>query len=358
MKLLQSIVDQVKEIIEVEFGIMNETGLILACSERKNIGAEQTIPSIVLENQNTVTIIDGISYRKIHIRNKLEYIAFIKSDSKDNLNYLYLFAINITNFKTYQEEKFDKKSFVRNIIMDNVLPGDILTRAKELRVSNNVDRVVFLIKTEKTKEVYSGEVMQSLFPNKSKDFIVVLDEENMALVKELKPKLDKNEIDKIAMIIIDTLNTESMVKARVGIGNIADSIKDIGRSFKEAQTALQVGSIFESDKDVISYDNLGIGRLIYQLPETLCKMFLKEVFPTGSLDVLDREILATIQKFFENDLNISETSRQLYVHRNTLVYRLDKIYKLTGLDLRKLDDAIIFKVSTLVKKYLDKGDCN
>lgn len=353
MKLLQNLVNQAKGTIKAEFGVINESGLILACSDEKNIGGKLDIPEDFIEGQDESIIVDGITYKKVFIKNRLEYIAFIKSSSEEHYNYLSLFCINISNLKTYHEEKFDKRSFIKNIILDNILPGEISIRAKELRLATNVYRVVFLIKTEKSNEVYSTEIIQNLFPNRSKDFIVVLDEEHIVLVKELKSKDDKAEIEKIAAIIIDNLNAESMVKAHVGIGTVVDDIKDIGRSFKEAQTALQVGAIFENDKTIVSYEKLGIGRLIYQLPETLCRIFLKEVFPDGALESLDDETMITIQKFFENDLNISETSRQLYVHRNTLVYRLEKIYKITGLDLRKLDDAIIFKVSTLVKKYLD-----
>ena len=146
-----------------------------------------------------------------------------------------------------------------------------------------------------------------------------------------------------------------MVKASIGIGTIVDSTIDLERSYKEAKMALLVGGIFENDRPIVNYNNLGIGRLIYQIPVEFCKLFLNEVFRTGSFEMLDTETMLTIQKFFENNLNVSETSRQLYVHRNTLVYRLDKIEKITGLDLRRFDDAIIFKVAMLVKRYLDKG---
>ena len=227
---------------------------------------------------------------------------------------------------------------------------------EEPHIPINTCRVVFLIKTAESKDIHPHEVVSGLFPKKQKDYVIALDEETLVLIKELKDADDHEDIDRTAKAIIDTLNTELMVKAQIGIGSVVDNIRDIGRSFKEAQTALQIGSIFDSDKAIIDYNNLGIGRLIYQLPTTMCRLFLKEVFKKGSLESLDQETLLTIQKFFENNLNVSETSRQLYVHRNTLVYRLDKIQKTTGLDLRKFDDAITFKVSLLVKKYLDKAE--
>lgn len=354
MKLFQNLIHQIKEIISQEFGIMDDTGLILACSNEGRIGQNEPLALKAIESKEQFITIEGMAFQKVFVKNKLEFITFMKSAGDESERLLSLISVNVTNIKTYFEEKFDRNSFIKNLIMDNILPGDIPFRAKELHISNNAYRVVFLIKTERTREMFSHEIIQSLFPNRGKDFVVVLDDESVVLIKELKSDDDCREIEKTSKIIIDTLSTESMVKAIVGIGTVVDNIRDIGRSFKEAQTALLVGGIFENDKSIISYNRLGIGRLIYQLPTTLCKLFLKEVFNEGAYESLDAETLLTIQKFFENNLNVSETSRQLYVHRNTLVYRLDKIQKITGLDLRKFDDAIIFKVSMLVKKYLEK----
>lgn len=356
MKLFQSLIYQIKDTIDYEFGITDEAGLILACSDDKAVGTQDPMVLEVLEDKEPSVVINGITYLKIFIKGKLEFVTYIKTDREEGLKYLTLISVNIVNIKQYHEDKFDKNNFIKNVILDNILPSDISVRSKELHIAYNSFRVVFLIKTEKEKEAMVTEILLSLFPNRAKDFVIGLDEENTVLVKELKGDDDLKEIDRTAKIIIDTLNTELMIKAYIGIGTIVDRLRDLGRSFKEAQTALTVGGIFENDKHIINYNNLGIGRLIYQLPTTLCKLFLKEVFDEGSLESLDAETLLTIQKFFENNLNVSETSRQLYVHRNTLVYRLDKIQKITGLDLRKFDDAIIFKVSMLVKKYLDKGE--
>jgi carbohydrate diacid regulator len=265
--------------------------------------------------------------------------------------------MNVVNFKIYYEDKYDKTNFIKNIITDNILLGDITVKAKKLKLANNVRRVAMLIKTLKVKDIYPYEIVEGLFPNKNKDFVIILDDENTVLIKELEleEKTELDEVENIAITIVDTLSTEAMIKAKIGIGTIVDSIKDLAKSFKEAQMALQIGEIFESEKSVINYNRLGIGRLIYQLPTTLCKLFLEEVFQKGGFEALDKETMDTIQKFFENNLNISETSRQLYIHRNTLVYRLEKIQKTTGLDIKMFDDAIIFKVAVMVKKYLDSN---
>ena len=354
IKIFRDLIRQVEYVINSECGITDENGLILACSNENKVGSTIERFSEVLESDNELVKLDGKIYQKVNINSKYDYIVYIDSANEDSAKYLALISLGIKNMGVYYDEKFDRSNFIRNIILNNILPGEIALRAKELHISGNVFRVVFLIRTEGNKDVHPYEVIQNLFPNRMKDFIVAIDEENIVLVRELKSKEEKKETERIAKILTDTLNTELMVKATVGVGTVVNNIREIARSYKEAQTALLVGGIFENEKNIMYYDNLGIGRLIYQLPTTLCKLFLNEVFKGEFIDLMDGETLHTIQKFFENNLNVSETSRQLYVHRNTLVYRLDKIQKLTGLDLRKFDDALIFKVSMMVKRYLDK----
>ena len=216
--------------------------------------------------------------------------------------------------------------------------------------------MTFTLKQESftlTARFSAYDIIQNLFPDKSKDFVININEVEIALVKEIKPDTESRDLEKLASSISDTLSSEFYTHCVVGIGTTVTGIKDLARSFKEAQSALEVAKVFDTDRTIVSYDNLGIARLIYQLPTTLCEMFLKEVFKRGSIESLDQETLFTIQRFFENNLNVSETSRKLFVHRNTLVYRLEKIKKLTGLDLREFEDAIVFKVALMVKKYLN-----
>ena len=236
--------------------------------------------------------------------------------------------------------------------MDNLLLVDIYSRAKKLHIENNIRRIVYLIETNIDKDMNIVEIVRSIFPAKTKDFVTAVDEHSIILVKELREKETMDEIEKIAKMISDTLSTELNIKVYISIGTVVSDLKDVSRSYKEAKMALEVGKIFESEKYIVNYEKLGIGRLIYQLPLSLCKMFIKEVLHGLTMDDFDEETLATVNKFFENNLNVSETSRQLYIHRNTLVYRLDKLQKMTGLDLRNFDDAIIFKITLMVSKYM------
>lgn len=352
VKLFQTLSDKYSEIINKEVGVTDDSGIIIAHSNFQMIGKQDQNVLIFLQGKSQQDVIDKRIYSKVIIKNKVEFVTFILSTEPQDIKYLELFTLNILNLKSYYDEKYDKNTFVKNIIVENILPGDILVRSKELHIDYNALRVVFLINATSERDIHVHEVIESLFPNKNKDFVVVVDNDNIVLVKEVKSKDDYKEAYKNARIIVDTLNSELMVKAYIGIGNIINNLKDITKSYKEAQMSLIIGNIFSGDKNVYDYNNLGIGRLVYHIPTTLCQLFLDEVFKDNSADSLDSETMLTIQKFFENNLNVSETARQLYIHRNTLVYRLEKIKRLTGLELTSFDDAVIFKVAVLVRKYM------
>jgi carbohydrate diacid regulator len=263
-----------------------------------------------------------------------------------------LATFQIQSLLVAYKERFDKDNFIKNLLLDNLLLVDIYNRAKKLHIETNIKRVVFIIETQHEKDVNALETVRNLFAAKTKDFVTAVDEKNIILVKEVKEGETYEDLEKTANTILDMLNTEAMTQVHVAFGTIVSEIKEVSRSYKEAKMAMDVGKIFYSNKNVVAYSKLGIGRLIYQLPLPLCRMFIREIFDGKSPDDFDEETLTTINKFFENSLNVSETSRQLYIHRNTLVYRLDKLQKSTGLDLRVFEDAITFKIALMVVKYM------
>lgn len=295
----------------------------------------------------------GYTYRPVSDRSsRFEYAVFVHGEDENARSYCSIVCVAIGNIKTLYDEKHDKATFIKNIILDNVLPGDIYIKSRELHFEGDVPRLVMLIRQVENTDVAALDIVQGLFPDKQKDFVIHVNETDIVVVKEVRENTEIKEMVKIAKDIEDALQNEIQLQCQIGIGSISSQLKDVAKSFKEAQVALEVGSVFDTEKNIITYENLGIARLIYQLPTTLCEMYLTEVFRKGSIDALDQETLFTIQKFFENNLNVSETSRKLFVHRNTLVYRLEKIKKLTGLDLREFDHAIVFKVALMVRKYL------
>ncbi len=352
-RLFQGIVHQMKDAVNRVVGVIDENGTTIACSDLGKVGNNgNDFFAIELTDSHEVFIREGYTYKPFGIHVKPDYAVFVEGTDEYASRYANVIAVSLSNIKQYYDEKYDRNNFVKNIILDNVLPGDISVKARELHFNGDIGRVVFLISVISSNDVSACDVIQNLFPDKNKDFVFNITENDIVLVKEVKNNIDVKDLEKLARSISDTLSGEFFTKVNIGIGTPIVGIKELARSFKEAQTALEVGKVFDTDKNIVSYDNLGIARLIYHLPTTLCETFLKEVFKKNSIESLDHETLFTIQKFFENSLNVSETSRKLFVHRNTLVYRLDKIKKLTGLDLREFDHAIIFKIALMVKKYL------
>ena len=351
-KLFQGVIHQMKDAIDRVIGVVDENGVIIACSELVRIGEIRQGVREELNYTSDVVTSGGYTYRPMNAGVKSDYVVFVEGEDKMAEKMSKLLAISLGNIKNLYDEKYDKGSFIKNIILDNILPSDIYIKSKELHFNTEEMRIVFLIKFFGKTDMMPFEMLQNMFPDKTKDYVISVGEHDIVLVKDIKPGTETRDVEKIATNIADTLSAEFYTKVAIGISTIVENIKDLARAYKEAQIALDVGKVFESEKSIISYENLGIGRLIYQLPTTLCEMFLQEVFKRGSLESLDRETLLTIQCFFENNLNVSETSRKLFVHRNTLVYRLEKIKKLTGLDLREFDHAIVFKIALMVKKYL------
>ena len=350
-RMFQSVIHQTKEAIERTVGIVDEGLTVIACSDLGRVGEVSSLTADAFTGGESF-VLDNYTYVPFGSRPHCEYILFVEGADEAAARYAALLAVSLTSIKQFHDEKFDRSNFVKNVILDNILPGDIYLKARELRFNNDISRVVLLIRIINRTEISAFDVVQNLFPDKAKDFVINISENDIALVKEVRPGTDPKDLEKLARSIVDTLGSEFYTQAIVGIGTTVEGIKDLAGSFKEAQVALEVGKVFDNERAIIRYDHLGVARLIYQLPTTLCEMFLREVFKRGSIESLDQETLFTIQKFFENNLNVSETSRKLFVHRNTLVYRLEKIKRLTGLDLREFDDAIVFKVALMVKKYL------
>ena len=351
-RLFQGLVHQMRDTIDATIGVVDENATIIACSELSKIGTSNEFVSLDLSDSHDIFIRDGYTYKPFGSHSKPDYAVFVEGTDDMAAKYASIMAITLANIKQYYDEKYDRNNFIKNVVLDNILPGDIVIKVRELHFNSEISRVVFLIRIVSANDISAYDIIQNLFPDKSKDFVFNITETDIVLVKEIKNTVESKDLEKLARSIVDTLSSEFYTRVNVGIGTTVVGIKELARSFKDAQVALEVGKVFDTDKAIVSYDNLGIARLIYHLPTTLCETFLNEVFKKSSIDALDHETLFTIQRFFENSLNVSETSRKLFVHRNTLVYRLEKIKKLTGLDLREFDHAIIFKIALMVKKYL------
>ena len=356
--VFQSVMVQLKDVTDREFGVIDAEGFVVSSTDLTLQG--ERWPDAVGRIADST---DGcLFYRERYFRslvngnNAFEYAVFCTGEDEQAKTYCNLAYISLSEAKAFYEEKHDRGTFVKNIIMDNILPGDIYLRAKELHFSTESPRAVFLVRQVGHTDVGTLDVVTNLFPDRLQDSVLSINETDVAVVKQINGSTTEEDLERMAKKIEDTLRNELFVRTVIGIGTISEHLRSLADSYKEAQTAIEVGKVFDTEKSIINYENLGIGRLIYQLPTTLCEIFLSEVFKKNTIESLDQETLFTINKFFENNLNVSETSRKLFVHRNTLVYRLEKIKKLTGLDLRLFDHAIVFKVALMVRKYLSSRE--
>ena len=351
-QILQNTIEGLKGISRIDFCVLDTEGKALATTFEDTWNYESAVLSFV-ESPADSQVIQGCQFFKIFDEQQLEYVLLAGGESEDVYMLGKIAAFQVQSLLVAYKERFDKDNFIKNLLLDNLLLVDIYNRAKKLHIDTEAKRVIFIIETSHEKDSVALDNVRNLLGGKSRDFVTAVDEKNIIVVKELADRDGSRELEKMAKEMMEILRAESEDdKIHIAYGTVVNDIKEVSKSYKEAKLALDVGKIFFDEKDIVAYSTLGIGRLIYQLPIPLCKMFIKEIFEGKSPDEFDEETLTTINKFFENSLNVSETSRQLYIHRNTLVYRLDKLQKSTGLDLRVFEDAITFKIALMVVKYM------
>ena len=348
---IQVAIDEMCDISKTDLAIYTEKGKLVAATFIPEDDMEEAVASFA-DSMADSQMYAGCFFYKIVVDEELEYVLLAHSATEEAAMVGKMAACQIRNLASAYMEQFDRNNFMQNILLGNMLVVDMYNKAQKLHIEQ-AERVVYVIEIEGKKDAAVMETVKNLFVTKTRDFVTEIDEKSVILVKDCRDMSKEEDLMALASMIIDNMHAEAMVKVRVGYGNRVHNLQDIAKSYQEAKMALEVGRIFYVEKEIVSYSLLGIGRLIYQLPMSLCEMFIKEVFADGIPDVFDEETMVTIQKFFENNLNISETARQLYVHRNTLVYRLERLEKITGLDIRKFDDAMTFKIALMVIAHME-----
>ncbi|MCM1112072.1 MAG: helix-turn-helix domain-containing protein [Muribaculum sp.] len=350
-QMIQTSLDELKAITKVDLGVYEPTGVLVASTADSADLTAEMIGSFA-ESPADSQVIGSRHLMKIYDDGELQYVLVATGISDDAYMVGRIAVCQLQNLSIAYRERYDKNSFFQNLLLDNLLLVDIHNRAKKLHLEAQVPRAVFLVETKQEKDNIVTELLKGMYSGQVGDHVTTVDEKSVILIKTLKEDNGQEELEKVAKTIVDMMNTEAMLNVRVAYGTVVHELKDVSKSYKEAKMALDVGKIFYAEKDVAAYSALGIGRLIYQLPVNLCKLFIEEIFGNHVLEELDEETLNTLNKFFENNLNVSETSRRLFVHRNTLVYRIEKIQKSTGLDLRCFDDALTFKIALMVVNYM------
>lgn len=348
---IQISIDELKNITKVDLCVFDLYGKVIASTDDSVEMEPELLNSFISSPADSQTI--GMFHLlKIKDDEEVIFVLLAKGSMEDTYMIGKIAASQIKNLAIAYKERFDKNNFFQNLLLDNLLLVDIYNRAKKLRVEVKIPRVVFLIETKSEKDNLVTELLKGMFFTQNGDYITAVDESSVILVKQLEESATYDELLIIAESIVSTMNTELLLNVKVSFGTIVQELKDVSKSYKEAKMALAVGKIFYAQKNVIGYNTLGIGRLIYQLPENLCRIFIQEIFGDNGIEGIDEEILNTVNQFFENNLNVSETSRKLFVHRNTLVYRLEKLQKSTGLDVRIFEDALTFKIAIMVANYM------
>ena len=354
-QVLQSTLDGLKLISRVDMCIIDTEGIVAASTFEHAENFRDSVVSF-MESPAESQVISGFQFFKVNDEMQLEYILIANGSTDDVYITAKLAAFQIQTLITAYKERYDKDNFIKNLLLDNLLLVDIYNRAKKLHIEPEARRVVFILELKNERENSSLELVKDGVDTRPGDFVTAVDEDCVIVIRELDPGEGSLEMETTAASILAAIPMDRRGEALVSYGTVVGELKEVSRSYKEARMALNVGKIFFSERQIIAYSSLGIGRLIYQLPIPLCKMFIREVFEGKSPDDFDEETLSTIHKFFENSLNVSETSRQLYIHRNTLVYRLDKLQKQTGLDLRVFEDAITLKIALMVVRYMSYMD--
>lgn len=347
---IQMTLEEMKDISRMDMALYNERGKLLAATFDQREDLEAAVVNFAESMAESQTLA-GSHFFKVIVENEVMYILLVKASTEEAYMVGKLAVCQVRNLAEAYREQFDRNNFMQNILLGNMLIVDMYNKARKFHIEQT-ERVVFVIEVEGKKDTYIMELVKSMFGGSTKDFVTEVDEQNIIIVKDVRDLKDEAALDTIAKMMVDNLHSEAMVRVRVGYGNRVVNLQDITRSYQEAKMAIEVGKIFYAESETISYSRLGIGRLIYQIPMSLCEMFIREVFGEEIPDVFTEENIVTIQKFFENNLNISETARQLFVHRNTLVYRLERLEKAIGLDIRKFEDAMTFKMAMMVLSHM------
>ena len=350
-QVLKSTIDGLKGILHIDFIVLGMDGRILARTEEEEVDFKESVDAFLASPADSQEM-NGYHFYKVFDELLVEYVLVSVGSGDESYTAGKLAAFQLQTLLIAYRERFDKDNFVKNLLLDNLLLVDIYNRSQKLNIETSARRIVVIAETSLDQEVNSLEQLKDCFKDEKSDFVTAVDEKCLLVIHNLSKDGDYDEVRRIAEKVYKLFNPKDEGRVKVAYGTIVGEIRELSRSYKEAKLALDVGKIFVEDGSILAYSELGIGRLIYQLPVPLCKMFIKEIFGDRSPDEFDEETLVTIDKFFENSLNVSETSRQLFIHRNTLVYRLDKLQKATGLDLRIFDHAIIFKIAMMVVRYM------
>lgn len=351
-QIIEKTIEELHAITKIHLAVYDADGQLLATTTSEIVEAQHSLVAFANSPADSQSIGD-CQLMRIQEDGETVMLLVAKGSSAETYMVGSIAVHELQNLIVAYKDKVDKNSFIQNLLLDNLLLVDIYNQAKKLRVSAEDVRSVFVLEAPAEQMDDVAETLRSIYTVAGGDFITSVDANNLILVKTLQSQDVAAEMGEVASTIVDMMNTEAMVDVRVAYGTAVQNLKDVSRSYKEARMALDVGKIFYEERKIAAYTTLGIGRLIYQLPVNLCRIFVQEVFGgENTVQDLDDETLLTVRRFLENNQNVSETSRQLYIHRNTLINRIEKLQKVTGLDIRVFNDAMTLQIALMVLNYM------
>ncbi len=351
-QVLQKVIQDIRRISGLECGIWDASGGCLVMTSQRMRKLDADVQKFLQTSALPRETAPDRDFFLVTDQEEPACVLVLSGESPHREAVGFMGVSQLANLLAAYREKMDKTRFIQKLLTESLLPVEIYNQAKKLRIPVRQKRVVFSIESKQLGDELILETLKGLFATGTKDYVAAVDEKRVILLKALEEDQDEQGIEQVARSIVDTLNTEAMVSVRVAYGTVFHELGEAARSYREAVMALEVGRVFYEELNVLNYKKLGIGRLIQQMNVSLCELFLQDVFRGQASEAFDEEELTTVYTFFNNNLNISETARQLYVHRNTLVYRLEKIEKKTGLDVRIFDDAVTFKIAMMVADHL------
>ena len=348
--MISNCIDEAHAISGVDMMVLDTSGKTVAKTAGSVSLDETDIRSFIESDLDTKELSDRILI-KICDDDETEFVLVSDRDAT-GFTCARLTAAHIRNLIEAYRDKSDRNAFFQDLLLDNLLLVDIYNRAQKLHVEAARRRCVFVIEPVGARDDNLTDMVRELFYTEAGDCVTAVDENHVVVIRALSDDEGTEDLEETAKMLVDMAGSEAVSDVRVAYGTVKDDIKGISASYREAKTALDIGKIFYPFKRTMEYTNLGVGRLIFQLPVDLCRLFVGEIFGENIPDEIDDEVLTTVNKFFENSLNVSETSRQLFIHRNTLIYRIEKLQKATGLDVRVFDDALTLKIALMVVNYM------
>lgn len=346
-KIIKSGLEDLKRITRSDFYVCDSEGIQICSTFDKLTIKDSSITSFIQSSAEGQEV-NGHHFFKLTGAGEEQYVLIVNAHGGDGYMLGRIAASEVMHFLGMGSDKMDKEEYYQELLSSQMVSSEILSRASKLKIAPGVSRAVYCIETDEEMAGIAREILGNIFSDNN-DYVTTLDEGIVILVKEAE---SDEELSEYAKQIISMLNTELMISARVTYGKRKETLRDLTESYKEAKMALEVAKIFFGEREIASYSSLGIGRIIHELPRSLCESFLEEIFGSDGKRTLQGKEIDIINSFFDNSLSIADTSRELDIPRSTLIYRIEKIQKKTGLDIRVFDQAMTLKIALMVDKYM------